>query len=216
MFGLIYKELITHKKQLLAILPVLIFFIGFSVIPPITTPDLTEIELEFVLILCSIMVMITLTLFEQGVFEADEIKRWQSYIASAPDGIRKQIGSKYIFNALLSCVTVSILTVAFSIASCINETEVNISDMLLYQLLWLQFLINAVEIPFLVRFGSKHGNEFLRSQDAPCRINPAGKRLFIADLARNRADDRLIEDADPFFFNGAIQIVKDIILFQGS
>ncbi len=160
MFGLIYKELITHKKQLLAILPILIFFIGFSVIPPTATPDLTELELELVLILCSIMVMITLTLFEQGIFEADEIKRWQSYIASAPDGIRKQIGAKYIFNALLSCVTVSILTVAFSAASCINETDVNISDMLLYQLLWLQLFINAVEIPFLVRFGSKHGNEF--------------------------------------------------------
>ena len=72
MFGLLYKEVIVHKKQLIMISPVIIFFTGWCIVPPIATPDLNEWELILVLTLCSITVMLTLAMFEMGIFEADE------------------------------------------------------------------------------------------------------------------------------------------------
>ena len=42
MFGLLYKEVIVHKKRLIMISPVIIFFTGWCIVPSITTPDLNE------------------------------------------------------------------------------------------------------------------------------------------------------------------------------
>ncbi len=158
MFGLLYKEIIVHKKQLIMISPVLIFFTGWCIVPPIATPDLNEWELILVLTLCSITVMLTLAMFEMGIFEADEIKKWQAYIASTPDGIKNQIASKYVFNAVLSCSIVSILTIVYQAAGAANGTDVTMAEIILMQFLWIQLFIRALETPFIIRFGSKQGN----------------------------------------------------------
>ncbi len=160
MFGLIYKELITHKKQLLAITPVLVFFLGWTIVPPAVTSDLNEWELDLALTFSSIVIMLTIGMFESGIVEADEVKKWQEFIVSAPYGIRRQIGAKYVFNAAFSCVIANVLTLFFSVAAAINDTDVNIAEALLFQFLWLQLLIRALEMPFLFRFGSKQGNIF--------------------------------------------------------
>ena len=68
MFGLLYKELIIHKKQLLMISPVLVFFSIWCIVPPLTSPDLSEWELILVLTLCSIITILTLAMFEMGIF----------------------------------------------------------------------------------------------------------------------------------------------------
>lgn len=158
MFGLLYKDIITHKKQLLSITPVFIFFFGWTVVPPVATPDLTEWELDLALSFSSIVIMLTLGMFEQGLLEADEMKKWQAFIASTPEGVKKQIGSKYLFCGLLSCLIFNILNILFAAAAAINGTDVTIAVMLLMQFLWLQLIIRAVEMPFLIRFGSKNGN----------------------------------------------------------
>lgn len=160
MFGLLYKELITHKKQMLSISPVLIFFLGWTIVPSISTPDLTEWELDLVLTFSSIAVMLTIGMFESGLTEADELKKWQAFIVSSPDGIRRQIGAKYVFNAALSCTIANILAIFFSVAAAINGTDVSIAVSLLLQFLWLQLIIRALEMPFIVCFGSKQGNIF--------------------------------------------------------
>jgi len=158
MFGLLYKEVIVHKKQLIMISPVIIFFTGWCIVPSITTPDLNEWELILVLTLCSIMTILTLAMLEMGIFEADEIKKWQAYIASTPDGIKNQIASKYVFNAALSCSVVSLLTIVYQAAGAINGTDATIGIIILMQLLWIQLLIRALETPFIICFGSKQGN----------------------------------------------------------
>ncbi|MBQ8135085.1 MAG: ABC-2 transporter permease [Clostridia bacterium] len=160
MFGLLYKDLLTHKKQLLSIVFVVGFFLGWTIVSPLADPDLNEWELDLVLAFSSIAVMLTIEMFEQGIFGADEMKKWQAFIASSADGIRRQIGAKYVFNAALSCIVSNILTIFFTAASAINGTDVNIAVMLLLQFLWLQLLIRAIETPFLIRFGSKQGNIF--------------------------------------------------------
>ncbi len=160
MFGLLYKELIIHKKQLLMILPIIVFALGWTIVPVQTTPDLNEWELDLVLGMVSVMIMLTLEMFESGIMEGDERKKWQDYIVSVKDGIHMQIAAKYVFNAALSCSMVVIMTIFFSAASAVNGTDITIINVLLMQLLWLQLLIRALEMPFLVRFGTKQGNLF--------------------------------------------------------
>ena len=158
MFGLLYKELIIHKKQLLMIYPVLVFFSIWCIVPPLTSPDLSEWELILVLTLCSIITILTLAMFEMGIFEADEMKKWQAFIVSTPDGIKNQIGAKYIFNAALSCSVVTVLLIIYQSAGALNGTDVTIGIIILMQLLWFQLFLRALETPFIIRFGSKQGN----------------------------------------------------------
>ncbi len=158
MFGLIYKEIIVHKKQLLGILPVLLFFSGWVIVPPITTADLTKYEFLLLTVLSTITVTITLGMFEQGMFNADELRRWQSYIASTPDGIRNHITSKYIFNISLSFITMTILLLTYGAAGAIGDFDIRASEVVLMLAIWTQIFITAIETPFIIRFGSKYGN----------------------------------------------------------
>ncbi len=160
MLGLLYKELIIHKKQFFWAIPFILFFSLWTIIPPAVTPDLTDMELGLVLILCAIVVMITVGMFEQGLFEADERKVWQAYIISTPKGKYGQIGSKYLFNAILSSLVIGILCVLFLISGSINGTDVKVYMNLLVWFLSVQLMIRSLETPFIVRFGSKHGNMY--------------------------------------------------------
>ncbi len=159
MTGLIYKELLTHKKQLFAVLAVVLFFTGWNIVPPLTAHDLTAQELTLFLGLSMISV-ISVGAFEQGIFESDEIKIWQSYIASSPDGVRLQIASKYIFNAALTLAVVFLLEISFYISGAINGSDVSVCNTILILLASTQFILRAVETPFIVRFGSKMGNMY--------------------------------------------------------
>ena len=160
MAGLLYKELITHKKQLIGIGCMLLFLLLWVVVPPLSTPDLEAWEQGLVMILVMIMVFLTAGMFEQGLFEADERKILQSFIVSAPDGIKRQIGVKYLFNFLFSAALVSLFMLMFMISGAIMEMDVSMYTVLLIEFFSLQLFLRAVETPFIVRFGSKHGNYY--------------------------------------------------------
>ena len=73
MFGLIYKELLANKKQLLPILIVTAFASFFIVIPPIVS-DMEEWEVNLTLSFSSIIIALVVEMFQQGIFEHDERK----------------------------------------------------------------------------------------------------------------------------------------------
>ena len=160
MTGLIYKELLTHKKQLFAVLAVVLFFTGWNIVPSVSTPDLTGWELMLVLGLGMVVSIVSVGAFEQGIFEADEKRIWKSYIASSPDGVRLQIASKYVFNAALTLTVVFLLEISFYISGAINGSDVSVCNTILILLASTQFILRAVETPFIVRFGSKMGNMY--------------------------------------------------------
>ena len=103
MFGLIYKELLANKKQLLPILIVTAFASFFIVIPPIVS-DMEEWEVNLTLGFSSIIISLVVEMFQQGIFFFFLRKVWQALICCSSDGIKKQISSRYIYNVFLSCM----------------------------------------------------------------------------------------------------------------
>ena len=154
MFGLVYKELVTRKKQLLILLPIAALF-TIMVIADAATKD------EYVgvmMMLAAVCIILISGMFEQGSFENDETKKWLSFIASSEDGIRKQIGSKYLFNLLLMISVFTYLELLFELSAAITEKDLDMFFMALQLMIFFQMIYRAVESPFLVAFGSKYGN----------------------------------------------------------
>ena len=154
MFGLVYKELVTRKKQLLILLPIAALF-TIIVIADAATKD------EYIgvmLMLAAVCIILVSGTFEQGSFENDETKKWLSFIGSAEDGVRKQIGSKYLFNLILMISVFTYLELIFELAAAMTGINADIFFMALQLMMFFQMFYRAVESPFMVAFGSKYGN----------------------------------------------------------
>lgn len=157
MFGLIYKEIIANKKQFIPILVVTVFASLFMIIPPILE-DIEGWEVNLLLCFTTIIISLIVEMFQQGIFEHDERKIWQNFICSTPDGIKKQISSKYIFNLFMSSMMFCWCTFMFYIASAICNQNTTIAGLVLQLIVFIQIFIRAVETPFIIFFGSKKGN----------------------------------------------------------
>lgn len=158
MIGLLYKEIIVHKKQLLWILPIILIASLFPLIPTLTTPDLESWELQLTLGLSTIITMLVLGMFQQGIFEADENNKWKMFILSAPGGSVRQTGVKYIFTLIFSGLSALLIFIMFHINGSIMKTDVSINTDILMILLAIQLFLRTLEIPFILRFGSKNGS----------------------------------------------------------
>lgn len=154
MFGLVYKELITRKKQLLILLPVVALF-SFMVI---SAAFANEEYIGVMLMLAAVCIILISGMIEESCFENDETKKWLSYIASVEDGIRKQIGSKYIFNLFIMITVSTYLEFLFQVAEALTGINADLFYMALQLMIFIQMIYRAIEMPFFVAFGSKYGN----------------------------------------------------------
>ena len=154
MFGLIYKELVTRKKQLLIMIPIAVLF-TIMVIADAATKDE---NVGVMMMLAAVCIILISGMFEQGSFENDETKKWLSFIGSAEDGIRKQIGSKYMFNMFLMMSVFTYLELLFELATAITGINADMFFMALQLMIFIQIIYRAIESPFMVAFGSMYGN----------------------------------------------------------
>ncbi len=160
MFGLLYKEMITQRKQLLMFTPFLLLCLTVGIIIPITTANMSDAQFGLSTVLCITMVMLLSGMLEQGTFANDEMTKWQNFIVSTPDGVHKQIASKYIFNIGIAGIAVNILLIVVYIAGAIANKDIALYSLIVISFFSLQIFVRAFESPFLVRFGSKYGNIF--------------------------------------------------------
>ncbi len=154
MFGLIYKEIITRKKQLLIMLPIVVALTIVVISDSVTHGEYIEI----MLILASVCIILVSGMLEESSFENDETKKWISFIASAENGIRKQIGSKYLFVLFFMITVFTYLSLLFQLAEALTGTNVSSFYMGLQLMMYFQLIYRAVEMPFIVAFGSRYGN----------------------------------------------------------
>ena len=154
MFGLVYKELVTRKKQLLILLPIAALFTIMVIADAATNDEYVGV----MIMLAAVCIILVSGTFEQGSFENDETKKWLSFISSAEDGVRKQIGSKYLFNLILMISVFTYLELIFELAAAMTGINADIFFMALQLMMFFQMVYRAVESPFMVAFGSKYGN----------------------------------------------------------
>lgn len=157
MSGLIYKNFIQNRK---IILLVTITVLAFSEALFMKTPDGMESIRTLILLFSYIFIyVITGGVFQTSLFEADENKKWAYYVASSPQTVRGQVASKYYFSLIISLIVTLWCFITDALSISINKGTASLATFIVL-LFYIQLLMRAIEIPFIVRFGSKVGNSY--------------------------------------------------------
>lgn len=103
-----------------------------------------------------------LCLQEWSFLRDDDMKAWGLFVASNPKGIRGYICTKYGFAAAM-CFCFFILSAGFDyiftlIFNTIGRMGMPRSTEVFWMLFLVLLLLNAMEMPFVIRFGLKRGN----------------------------------------------------------
>ncbi|MBQ7131422.1 MAG: ABC-2 transporter permease [Oscillospiraceae bacterium] len=161
MKGLLYKELVTQKLAI-HMLAAATFFYGFAgniLFALEISLDETQ-SVSDVRGMCMVAAFAVFFIFSMVIpefFKKDEKGSWSSFAISSPQGAKGQIQSKYI---IILIINLAILFTLF-VADCIIVAIVGdmaASNLTIYMIIFCSMLaINAVEMPFYVRFGSSKG-----------------------------------------------------------
>lgn len=95
------------------------------------------------------------------IISCDEVKKWGYFTATAPQGVKGQVYSKYVTIFMMCGMTfICSYCIDIIIASVVNavtgiETEL-VTGILIY-LFYFQIFIDSIDIPFMIRFGAKKG-----------------------------------------------------------
>lgn len=158
MSGLIYKEVVTNKRNLL-LMTLITLFLPILMLLPALSDNADEGSSGMIMSLMSIMVYIIIFLvvgtMQAQMFENDESKRWADYIVSTPKLARGQVESKYIFTLMVTIGAMILGIIGSDTANVISGSSD--MSMMIYLLVIIQVFLRAVEIPFIIRWGSKVG-----------------------------------------------------------
>lgn len=160
MAGLIYKDLIIGKKSIFLGIGIVVLTMSLLLIIPIFIQEDTQLGAESITGLFSVVCFGTMffvvgTMMGEGIFQPDESKKWAYFIVSTPSLAAGHIKSKYILMLLIYSalmVWCDILSMVMALFGCPANTF--FAAIMMYAMLFM----SAVEIPFLVRFGSKVGS----------------------------------------------------------
>lgn len=148
-----YKDLVVNKKTLL-------IFSGAAVFVQIL--EFMENERGSLLfILFNLMAVVSaffiMGMCEANLFEQDERKKHAYFIASAADGIKKYVGGKYLLMFAITTLTSIVCIVINAVSTDFVGNTFSVS-MLCFFLYYFQLFLRAVDIPFVMAFGSKVGS----------------------------------------------------------
>ena len=155
MQGLLFKELIVHKKNLLAVGMVLGFPLMGILIP--LQDDFEDGNFIYLGMLIPIMMFAFVGMAVQGsLFLPDENRRWAYFIASTPKGDEGQVRSKYLA-VLISTFAVNAICIFWDNLEGVIYPKYTSVTSIIYAATCVQLILRSIEIPFIVRFGTKRG-----------------------------------------------------------
>lgn len=158
MAGLLYRELVLNKNNLLGMA---LGIMGISVMMflPLIFSDDAYIEPSVATALLSVFIFIAvflmLGMMTASIFAADESKKWAYFITSTPLTDVSQIKEKYLFTLLLY---IALLVWCDFSAVLLAALGGSANVMIAFVMMCAMLVTNAIEFPFIVRFGSKAGS----------------------------------------------------------
>ncbi len=156
MRGFFYKDVVMSKVSLIVIAALTVISAGAGVI---VTKYYEDDPSTAMIIPLAVVVMdfIFVGMFDTGLFSFDENRLWQSFAASAPQAFKAQAQSKYLLALAINLFVVFVFFIADSITAFLTNTAYGRMTSAAFLMFSLQLISVAVEIPFMVRFGSQKG-----------------------------------------------------------
>lgn len=166
MNGLLYKNLRQNRLYFIssAIVPMLAMSL-FVVMNCVTTNLKEGLELcadagitqAFYLV----SAVICLAFSHSNTIACDESKKWACFIVSSPKGAKGQVLSRYTVIFLLSAITAASAVLMdlliFIITKVVIDVKPDMNIKIVAVLFFAMIFLDALELPFLFRFGSKRG-----------------------------------------------------------
>ena len=160
MIGFFKKELRINGKTLLLSCGTLFVLNTLMVIALLSGDRDQNMDQTFFMVFLgftSVISFIVMGAFSLNLMQTDERRKWCYYVCSVPDGIVKQTVAKYALVAatigatfLISCGSNLLVRSSFK--------DVPIQNGMLMLLVCVSLLLRAVELPFVVAFGTKAGS----------------------------------------------------------
>ncbi|MDE6598916.1 MAG: ABC-2 transporter permease [Oscillospiraceae bacterium] len=210
MAGLLYRDLVLNKKNLLS-MALGEIVISLLIIAPILFDGVTS-DTELITSLLSsfvfIVLFLTLGVMTATIFEADESKKWAYFITSTPLTDVSQIKEKYLFTLLLY-VALFVWCYFLSVLSAVMGGAAN--SMIACLMMFIMLAANAIEFPFLVRFGSKAGSH-IKTAVMLLAMIIAFEYIFFGDLSIFGSPDKIFEFFERFSDTSLMSDISLIIL----
>ena len=171
MFGLIYKDMLILKKDIMQILIIVALFgivllypwadsgnfVDFQIASAVITPKTMSYTIMPIFIY--FIMYVIMSVLQSDIFEHDEREEWMNYVVASPLTIKGQVVTKYIISFGMSLVVV--LYGVICDVLCMLVTGEKGSAWKIYMTYFLiQTILRAIEIPFIIRFGHKHGKNY--------------------------------------------------------
>lgn len=156
MRGFFYKDVVMSKTSLIVIaaLTVLCASAGVFAAKPYEDDPSAITIISFVLV---VMDFIFVGMFDTGFFVFDENRLWQSFAAATPQAFKAQAQSKYLLGLAINLFVVFVFFFADNAAAFLTDTAYGMMTSVAVPMFSIQLISSAVEIPFMVRFGSQKG-----------------------------------------------------------
>lgn len=210
MAGLLYRDLILNKKSLLSIALGEIA-VSLLIIAPILFDGVTldtEIITSLLSVFVFIMAFLILGMMTASIFEMDESKKWAYFITSTPLTDVSQIKEKYIFTLLLY-ITLFVWCYFLSALSAVMGGAANV--LIAFIMMCVMITANAIEFPFLVRFGSKAGSHIKTALMLLISIIAFEYRFF-GDLSIFGSPDKIFEFFEKFSDTSLMSDISIVLL----
>lgn len=155
MRGLLYKDFFLLKGNMIFMAVFQLIMTGLCIL--LVTIGLDRELTVLVLAACYYLPFFIMTMVTQELFAQDEKSPWSSFVGSTPQGLKGQVACKYyvilIENLLL------LLCCFFTDALVVAVTGDTAISMVLVGMFFfcIRIFLQAIEIPFLMRFGINAG-----------------------------------------------------------
>ncbi len=161
MLGLLYKDMILKKRLLILLAVGLVIFSAFAggiAFISRNSPDEDNDYAVRTIAMLYLVFIYAADAIESSLFGIDETRGWMSFITSSAMGARGQIKAKYLGTLLLSSFVAHWCYFTDIFALVISDKVGGMLSMTVITMFFVQLTFKAVEIPFVVYFGEKNGN----------------------------------------------------------
>ena len=155
--GLLYKNLRINFYSFIVMIVTSIICSIAAVVISIVVRNSSDIDAMVMVIMISYYSAFLMpSMLSSYLFEADEGRAASSFAMSLPQGARGHVESKYWFILIQNLIVLLITITANAITYVILGGRFSATFVIVLFFSW-RLLISAIEIPFVIRFGSQKG-----------------------------------------------------------
>lgn len=155
MRGLLYKDLVLSRFALIFVTITNLIMYALCVIVGMTAED------GFNVIIAAggvcYFTFFVINLVSVAFFRVDESRQWYHFVASTPQTLKGQIEGKYLFLLIVCLVNLFLCLVTDTLIRAVRGSADLPVLIFGFYFFCLRLLMNALEIPFIVRFGADRG-----------------------------------------------------------